>query len=476
MRVMLVYPKDIAENYFAKRPIMGIAYVGTVLSKSNHLIDLVDMRVKGYTLDSFERRLERFKPDIVGFSLVALSLDQALNLISLIKEKYPLVKIVCGGPEVTLLPKKMLEMKDVDFVVIGEGEFVMLELVECLENNKDYTPIKGLGYKISEKSYLNPSNVIHDLDKLPFPNWDLFNLKEYNHKISNIKFPVMTSRGCPYTCKFCDSVKVNTGYRVRSPKNVVDELEVVYEKYKNKNFQFMDDNFAIYKQRAIDICQEIINRGLHEKVTWVIGQGFSPSKGSYDLFVKMKEAGCIVVYFGIESADDEVLRAIRKPHTVAQVRQAVKDAKKAGLIVKAPFISGLPKSTYLKEKKYIDFFKELKIDMPKMCQLVPFPGTDMFEWVKIHAKPLIDLDSMHEKSSQTRGALDTDLFVPTFETDDFPLHERIQILKEFQTESEKYILQNLFGTGLGFVLFKGSRIKAIRKFGVKFLDIYYDQF
>jgi len=111
-----------------------------------------------------------------------------------------------------------------------------------------------------------------------------------------------------------------------------------------------------------------------------------------------------------------------------------------------------------------------------MCQLVPFPGTDMFEWVKIHAKPLIDLDSMHEKSSQTRGALDTDLFVPTFETDDFPLHERIKILKEFQTESEKYILQNLFGTGLGFVLFKGSRIKAIRKFGVKFLDIYYDQF
>src|SRR3989338_910394 len=144
MRVMLVYPKDIAENYFAKRPIMGIAYVGTVLSKSNHLIDLVDMRVKGYNLNYFEKRLEKFKPDVVGFSLVALSLDQAWKLISLIKEKFPSVKIVCGGPEVTLLPKKILEVKDVDFVVICEGEFVMLELVECLENNKDYTPIKGL--------------------------------------------------------------------------------------------------------------------------------------------------------------------------------------------------------------------------------------------------------------------------------------------------------------------------------------------
>lgn len=238
----------------------------------------------------------------------------------------------------------------------------------------------------------------------------------------------------------------------------------------------MDDNFAIYRDRAIGICQEIIDRGLNKKFRWVVGQGFSPSKGSYELFVKMKEAGCLVVYFGVESADDEVLRAIRKPHTVAQVRQAVKDAHRAGLIVKSPFISGLPRATYAKEKKYIEFFKEVGIDMPKMGQLVPFPGTDMYDWVKENAKMFMSLDKMHEEASQSRGVLDTELFFPTFETEDYPLHERIRILQEFQNASEKHILQKWFGKPLGYIMFKASRFKPVRKLGVQFLDIYYDQF
>ena len=114
--------------------------------------------------------------------------------------------------------------------------------------------------------------------------------------------------------------------------------------------------------------------------------------------------------------------------------------------------------------------------MPKMGQLVPFPGTDMYDWVKQNAKPLMNLDAMHERASQTRGALDTDLFQPAFETADYPVHQRIKILKEFQAESERYILNRMFGKPLGFFAFKISRIRFFREMGVKFLDIYYDQF
>ena len=284
----------------------------------------------------------------------------------------------------------------------------------------------------------------------------------------------MTSRGCPYTCKFCDSVKVNLGYRVRSPKNVVDEVERNLKEYKANNFQVLDDNFAIYYERAIEICDEIIKRNL--KVIWVVGQGLSPSKVDYPLLKKMKEAGCVAVYFGIESADDEVLKAIRKPHTVAQARNAVIAAKKAGLIVKAPFMSGLPKSTYEKEKKYITFFKELDIDMPKMGHLVPFPGTDMYTWVQEHARPLMEVEKMHEDVSQTRGALDTELLIPPFETDEYLYPERVKMLKEFQNASEKHVLQKVFGKFLGYIAFKISRNRKIRRLGVRFLDIYYDQF
>ena len=360
---------------------------------------------------------------------------------------------------------------------MGEGEYSLLEFVNRYERGESFYDIPGLCYRNEEGiPRINPPKAIQDLDALPFPNWDLFPLKKYKSRLSKIKFPITSSRGCPYSCKFCDSVKVNASYRVRSPKNVVDELEQVYTKYKNKNFQFMDDNIAIYKNRIIEMCDEIINRGLHKNFTWVVGQGFSPSKGSYDLFKKMHDAGCIVLYFGIESADDEVLRAIRKPHTVAQVRNAVRDAKRAGLIIKAPFMAGLPKSTYEKEKKYIEFFKELEIDMPKMGHLVPFPGTEMYDWVRQNAKPLMELDAMHEEVSQTRGVLDTALFKPAFETEEYPIEQRIKMLKEFQIESEQYILKRLFGKPLGYMAFKLSRIKAIRELGVRFLDMYYDQF
>jgi len=472
-RVMLVYPKDIAETYYAKRPVMGIAYVGTALHVKNHLVELLDMRIKGCDLDYFRERLKEFRPDFVGFSIAALSLEQAYAMMDIVKKETS-AKIVAGGPEVTLVPKKILSNPNVDFVFAGEGEISFREFLECHENGKDYSKISGLGFKKNGSLHFNNPKPIEDLDSLPFPDWDLFPLKKYKKTPDKIKFPILTSRGCPYSCKFCDSSVINGVYRARSPKNVADELEQVHKKYGNRNFQIMDDNFAVYNKRAIAICDEIINRKLG--ITWVVGQGFSPSKGSYELFKKMYDAGCRVVYFGIESADDEVLRAINKPHTVAQVRAAVKAAKAAGLIVKAPFISGLPKSNYEKEKKYIDFFKELDIDMPKMGQLIPFPGTEMYEWVMKNAKPLMDVDKIHEKASQTRGALDTDLFKPAFETDDFKVAERVKILKEFQNESEKWILQKTFGRFFGIIAFYFSRNRRIRALGVKFLDAYYGQY
>ena len=472
---MLIYPKDIADNYYAKRPVLSLAYLGTVLDQKNHVVELLDMRCKDYDLSYFKKRFIDFKPEMVGFTMIALSLDQAYEMMKFIREQKPDTKIVCGGPEVTLLPKKILERPEVDFAISGEGEYALPDLIQCIEQGKDYSHIWGLGYKKDGQIFHKPAKNIENLDALPFPDYDLFDLTKYRTTVRRIKWPVMTSRGCPYNCKFCDSIKVNLGYRVRSPKNVVDELEKLKNKYDASQFQVLDDNFAIYKERALGICDEMIKRKLD--MHWVVGQGFSPSKGDPDLFKKMYDAGCRVLYFGVESADDEVLRAIGKPHTVAQVRQAAKWAKEAGLVIKAPFISGLPKSSYAKEKKYIDFFKEVGIDMPKMGQLIPFPGTPMYDWVKKNAtRMFMGLDDMHEKASQSRGVLDTDLFKPAFETADFTVDERIKILKEFQHQSEKWILQNTFGRTLGWLMFWASRYKPIRRLGVQFLDIYYTQF
>ncbi|MBD3310419.1 radical SAM protein [Candidatus Woesearchaeota archaeon] len=470
MRVLLVQPEDIAQNYIPKRPTLGIGYLAAVLEK-DHEVRIFDARLRK---ERFENILKEFKPQLVGYTLTSLVLKQAKELMQKAKTMLPGVTNVIGGPEVTLLVEKMLSPEYVDFAVAGEGEHSFRELVSRLEKGKDYEDIKGLAYKRDGKIISNPHEYIQVLDKLPFPAWHLFSLKNYRKDPSKIKFAIMTSRGCPYHCSFCDSTKINGNYRVRSASNVVDELEFMHKRYGARSFQFMDDNFAIHRDRVAEICDEIIRRGLN--ITWVVGQGFLPSRGDYEIFKKMKDSGCIVVYFGIESADDEVLRNIRKPFTVEQARKAIKAAKKAGLIVKAPFISGLPGATYEKERKYIDFFRETGIDMPKMGQLIPFPGTDMYDWVKENAKLLVPIESIHTDFSQTKGALGTDLIRPAFETEDFPLKDRIKVYKEFTEESKKYILQKNFGRPLGYLLYMGSRIRLMRYLGVKMLDIYYEQF
>ena len=147
MKVLLVYPKDIAENYYAKRPVMGIGYIGTCLEQKGYEVRLVDMRVKGCDIKFFERTLEEFKPDVVGYTLVALSLNQAYQLMKIVREKLPNAINVAGGPEVTLLPKKILSYEFIDFVFTGEGEYSFPEFLARYEKGEDYSKIAGLGFK-----------------------------------------------------------------------------------------------------------------------------------------------------------------------------------------------------------------------------------------------------------------------------------------------------------------------------------------
>lgn len=475
MKVLLVNPDDTSGTYLAKRPPMGIAYVGTMLHKAGHSVKLLDMRVKKYNLKAFRKILKEFKPELVGLMLLGLSFKKARELTKIVKTESS-ASLLIGGPESTLLGKEIMEdMKELDYQILGEGEYSTLELVTKLEKNQDLSDIPGLLFRKNGEIQGNEEpKTIEDLDSLPIPEWNLFDLKAYKRFVKNIKLPIVTSRGCPYSCKFCDSVLINKGYRVRSPKNIVDELEYNYKKFGTKNFQIFDDNFPVYRDRVIDMCNEILKRNL--KIKWVVGQGFSPCKGDYELFKKMHDAGCIVVFFGTESADDEILRAIRKPHTVAQARQAIKDAKRAGIIVKAPFLSGLPKSTFKKELKYIDFFKETGIDITAMGHLVPYPRTAMYDYVKKEGHPLMDIDKMHETVTSTTGTNNSALFKPAFDTPEYPFKERVKMLKLFQRESELHLLKNKFGKPLGTFFFWISRIQFIRLMGIKFLDLVYSEF
>lgn len=463
-KILLIQPRDKADNYFPERPTMGLGYLAGALIEKGNEVKIVDMRFQKYGNRYLIETIKKFCPEFIGFTLTSLTMKNSFKIIKILK-KHSNAKIICGGPEVSLLPNKVMKNKNVDFCITHEGDISFPRFVKEYPKDKSWMKIPGLAYRKKDKIIINSPRFIDDLDSIPFPAWELFPLKDYNLNVESIQFPVLSSRGCPYNCMYCDSTLINGKYRIRSPKNVVDEIESDINKFGARNFQFIDDNFALIQDRVYSICNEIIDRGLN--ISWIVGQGFTANRSNYQMFKLMKKAGCKAIYFGVESADDEVLKFIRKPANLNQIKDSINAAHKAGLKVKAPFISGLPKSSFKKELKYIDFFKEMDIDMPRMSTIIPFPNTDLYKWVEKNAIPLGSLETAHERLSQTRGALDTKMFFPAYETQDFSKEERIKILRIFQRESEKWILEKRFGKIFGYFVFLLTRNNKIRRLGFK---------
>ena len=473
MKILLTQPKDIVGNYRPKRPTMAQAYIGAALEKFGHEVKILDMRLEGVE-DEFESTLKSFNPNVVCFSLASLTVKNAFKQMELVKKYNKNAIIVAGGPEVTTLAESILPKSHVDFIVIGEGEFVFPEFLEKYQKNGDWKSVSGLGYKEDGKMIINERELRDDLDNIPFPAWHLFDLNKYNKNISRIKFPIMTARGCPHDCIFCTIPAVYVKYRARSPENVVDELEYVHNKFGTTNFQVLDDNFAYINKRAIGICNEIIKRGLNKKIKWTIGQGLTAASVTKELAFKMKEAGCTLVSMGVESVHEDVLRKMKKPANLYVLEKAIKILKEAEIKIKAFFIVGLPGSTYDKEIDSVAFFKRYKIDIPRYSNPVPMPQTELYDWAKENSTPVIPIEESHYEASHTLGTQTTgkeyEYANIVYETEDFPKEERLKAYLYCNSEADKWVLQNLFGKSPGYVAWKLSKISKLRYYGEKVLD------
>lgn len=473
MRILLIQPKDIVGNYTPKRPLMAQAYLGAALEKAGHIVKILDMRLDGLEKE-FEPTLNLFNPDVVCFSLASLTVKNAFIQMDLVKKHNPDAIIVAGGPEVTTLAESILPKSYVDFIIVGEGEYVFPEFLEKYQKNQDWKSVPGLGYKENDRMIINERQLRDDLDSIPFPAWHLSDLEKYNKNIKRIKFPVMTARGCPHECIFCTIPAVYVKYRYRSPKNVVDELEYIHNKYGTTNFQILDDNFAYVNKRAIGICDEIITRGLNKKIKWTIGQGLTAASVTKELAFKMKEAGCTLVSIGIESIHEDVLRKMKKPANLYVIEKAIKILKEAGIKIKAFFIVGLPGSTYDKEVDSVAFFKRYNIDIPRYSNPVPMPQTELYDWAKENSIPVIPIEQSHYEATHTLGTqlagkeyIDANI---VYETKDFSKEERLKAYLYCTSEADKWVLQNMFGKPLGYIAWKLSKIRLLRHYGEKVLD------
>jgi len=360
---------------------LGILYLAAVLLENNFNVIVRDYFSYSEDIQNGKDDIKKIKPDIVGISCLTSNAILVYEIGKWIKNGFPKITVVLGNHHASIFADFFLRQKCCDFVVHGEGEFVFLELVRCLEQKKDCNTIKGISFLYGDDFVRTPdAPKIKDIDDIPFPARHLLDPSIYHMK-TNVNMiqmknknyaPMMTSRGCVHACTFCTIT--GKKYRTREPKYVVDELEHLVHDMGVEITTFDEPFFFAYKKRVIEICNLIKQRSV--VIPWNC-QGHV-NYISEDLLHALKEAGCYQVGFGIETGVQSLLDRIKKRTTLEQIEKAVKMTKKAGVKVFGSFMLGLPGETPEMSRQTIEFACRLPLDVANFTLLVPFPGSELY--------------------------------------------------------------------------------------------------
>jgi radical SAM superfamily enzyme YgiQ (UPF0313 family) len=387
MRVLLVNPPQlnivsnnipsIVDEERGYNPPLGLLYVAAYARENTgHNISVLDAVVDELDYPEIKARIAREKPDVVGVTATTFTLVDAMETVKAAKEVDGEITVVMGGPHPYIYPDETINLPGVDFLVLGEGEEVFASLLDNLHNKAALRKVRGLVFRDNGET-VNTGNppLVDDLDALPFPARDLTPYRKYNSLIAKTQ-PVttmITSRGCPFRCLFCDRPHLGKRFRARSAKNVVDEMEECVDLGIHE-FLIYDDTFTINKQRVMDICGEILSRGL--KIGWDVRARVDTV--TPDMLGAMKEAGCDRIHYGVESGSPEVIETLRKGITVEQVRRVFRETKEAGIAILAYFMIGSPGETREQMRESLRLARELAPDYMHLSITTPFPETDLY--------------------------------------------------------------------------------------------------
>jgi anaerobic magnesium-protoporphyrin IX monomethyl ester cyclase len=362
---------------------LGLAYIAAVLERGGHQVKMIDAAVLNLTDDQVLRETKQFQPDLIGITTLTPRYRIAHSLARKLKKEFN-SQILIGGSHVTALPNETMKNDCFDFAVLGEGETTTLELVNALGKDEDISEVKGIAYRRGKQVVkTEPRPLIEDLDTIPFPARDLLPpLSKYRPSpASSKRLPqatMMTSRGCPYHCAFCDRAVFGNRARTRTARNVVDEMDLLITKYGAREIRFWDDIFNINQQRVMDICNELLLRKLEVPWTCLARANHMDAQ----VLDKMAKAGCWQVDYGIESGNQAILNGIMKGQTLEQVERVVKMTRKAGIGVRGFFMLALPGETEATMRDTIQFAKRLELTSAVFHVTTPFPGTALFEVAK----------------------------------------------------------------------------------------------
>ena len=406
-KIMLINPSNTMPSDSVRRlgSPLGLLYLGAVLKQEDYKINILDSTCEGYynTLvkgnyityglndDEVTERIKRFKPDVVGVSsMFSAHQDNAVHHCDLVKSIDKDIVVVLGGIHPSLFPKDSIENKSVDFVIMGEGEYRFVKLLKMLREGKRDFDFDGVAYKKDGKVIINPmTSRIEDLDSIPFPARELIDFEKYIEiGVPYAPFPrrertaqLMTSRGCPFHCNFCATVKYwGRRFRVRSVDNIMEEIDLLVNKYRIEEIQFLDDNMTVNKKRAI----ELFKRMKEYDLAWCTPHGVMAKTIDENMIKLMAESGAYQLSFGIESGSQRVLKEIiRKPvPPKTTMKKLVEAGHKHNIQIHGMFIVGFPGETKEEIDQTLQYPFDVGFDSASFFIANPMPGSDLFKECK----------------------------------------------------------------------------------------------
>jgi radical SAM superfamily enzyme YgiQ (UPF0313 family) len=438
MRIALINPRFRLPIDTRTSPHLGLAYLGAVSQERGDEVRVYDADVEKQPLGQF---VAEFRPDVVGITANTPQVKQAWATAAAVKAAAD-VPVVLGGPHVSVASEDLdfesLRQPGVDIVVRGEGEATWLEICRRLETWKRdqedhatrrlfdpgldlWSDVTGISYRTADGQVQRNADraPIADLDSLPWPAYDLFEMERYtslqpatDSVDGSRSFSVMTSRGCPYRCTYCSQSIMPVKWRARSAENVLAEWRHLVRDRGAQEIGVLDDSANIRVDRLLALSDLLLAEGLNQ-VPWIFVNGIRANLASRELLARMKAAGLKRTAFGVETGDPEMLVRIDKKIDHDTIRQAFANAKAVGIETIGFFIIGLPGDTRETMQRTIDFAIELDPLIANFSMMTPYPGTRVYEIVKQQGRMLIedwdDYVFFEQKARYEMGQMTADL-------------------------------------------------------------------
>lgn len=390
MKVFIIYPpltmwerysSDIGHAGGRQLP-LGIFYLASYIRGKGHEVCVIDAEAEQKKITDIAALADQFHPDAIGISATTVAFPRALEVAEAIKNRMGQhVPVIIGGPHVTAAFEETISQPSLDIAVLGEGEAALADLLDTFAKGGDLSAVEGIAFRKNGQVIVTPRRpYIGDIDDIPYPAYDLVpDMSLYNPPPANYKaLPVaniITSRGCPNQCTFCDRSVFGREMRLRSPENIAAEIEMLYRQYHIREIAFVDDTFTLKPQRIVELFNILDEKNI--RFPWTCMSRINTV--DHDILKFMKEHGCWHISFGIESGSDEILKLIKKKISLKRAAEIIGICRDLHIRTKGFFILGHPGETPKTIEQTIRLTLDLPLDDIVVTLNTPLPGTEQYE-------------------------------------------------------------------------------------------------